>query len=220
MFTTFIYNPILQTLLFIYENIAARDLGLAILLLTLLVRIVLYPLFHKSTRDQAAMQKIQPELQQIQKNKSLDAEAKAKAMMELYRTNKVNPISSIFVTLLQLPIFFALFKIMSVEVANGVFDNTLLFGVFNLKEAGIEIALLAAVLQYLQFKIAAPKAQGDHVVMQKILPPVISIATFFILFNLPRALALYWAATTIFSIIQYFIAQKGLEKEKQKYGNA
>lgn len=220
MFTTFIYNPILQTLLFIYENIAARDLGLAILLLTLLVRIVLYPLFHKSTRDQAAMQKIQPELQQIQKNKSLDAEAKAKAMMELYRTNKVNPISSIFVTLLQLPIFFALFKIMSVEVANGVFDNTLLFGVFNLKEAGIEIALLAAVLQYLQFKIAAPKAQGDHAVMQKILPPVISIATFFILFNLPRALALYWAATTIFSIIQYFIAQKGLEKEKQKYGNA
>lgn len=211
MFNTLIYTPILNLLIFIYQNIAFHDLGIAIIILTFIVRIVLYPLFWKSTKDQVAMQKIQPELQRIQKEKKNKPEEQAKALMELYKTNKVNPLSSIFIMLLQLPIFFALFKIFNTEVIQGTFDNVFLFGVINLKEKGLDFALIAALLQYLQFKMtsmAVPKNKesGDF---QRFLPFMIPVFTFFVLLNLPRAISFYWGLTTIFSIIQqYFMTKK------------
>lgn len=212
MFNTFIYNPILQALIFIYEHLSFGDLGIAIVLLTLGVRIVLYPLFQKSAKDQIAMQKMQPELEKLQKDKNKKPEEQAKAMMGLYRTHKVNPFSSIFVMLLQLPIFFALFKLFSSEVLSKTFDKPFLFGVINLQEHGVDFAILAAILQYLQFKITMPKAVGKQAGMQKMMLYIIPVATLLILLNLPRALGLYWSATAVFSILQHKIAARKREK--------
>jgi YidC/Oxa1 family membrane protein insertase len=213
MFNTFIYNPILQSLIFIYEHFSFQDLGVAILLLTLSIRVVLYPLFQKSARDQVAMQKMQPELEKLQKDKNKKPEEQAKAMMELYKIHKVNPFSTIFVMLLQLPIFFALFKLFSSDALFKTFDNPFLFGVINLREHGIDFAILAAALQYLQFKVTAPKATGKQAGMQKMMLYIIPIATFLILLNLPRALGLYWAATAVFSILQQKIASRKKEEK-------
>ncbi len=211
MFQTFIYNPILQTLLFIYTHISFHDLGIAVILLTLLIRIVLFPLFWKTAKDQAAMQKIQPEVERIQKEMKKEPEAQAKAMLALYKEHRVNPFSSILVMVLQLPVFFALFKLFSNAGIYGLFDNPTLFGVINLQDRGFDIALIAAALQYLQFKVTAPSG-GGQAGMQKIFAYLIPGVTFLVLIGLPRALGLYWAATALFSIIQQKFVGVGKKK--------
>ena len=220
MYKTLIYNPILDSLVFIYQNMSFSDLGIAVILLTLLIRIVLFPLFWKSTKDQLIIQKIQPEVKRIQKEKKGDSQAQAKEMMALYKKHKLNPLSSIFLLIVQLPIFFALFKIFTSEISNGAFDNTLFLGFINLSDKGVELAFVAAVLQYIQLKLSMKLApQKGGMSPQKIMIIAAPILTVVILWNLPKALSLYWIAMTVFSIIQQIIMNKHVAKNEKKEKN-
>ncbi len=222
MFQTFIYNPILVTLQFIYQNLSFGDLGIAVILLTLLIRIVLFPLFLKGARDQAIMKKIQPEINRIQKEKKGNPQAKAEQLMQLYKTNKLNPLSSIFVLIIQLPVFFALFKIFTSGISNGIFDHTSLLGLVDLKEKGGSLALLAGVLQYFQVKLSIAKTGGQKegaFNVQRFMMFAAPVLTLVVLWNLPKALALYWVVMTLFSIPQqWYIEKRIMGKKTQEHG--
>ena len=111
MFKTILLNPLFNTLIFLYNTVAFNDLGIAIILLTLLIRLVLFPLFYKSTRNQLLMQRIQPEINKIQHTHKDNKEKQAQAMMELYKKHDVNPFSGFLVLLLQLPVLIAIYQV-------------------------------------------------------------------------------------------------------------
>ncbi|MEK7543135.1 MAG: YidC/Oxa1 family membrane protein insertase [Patescibacteria group bacterium] len=213
LFHNFIFKPILWLLEVIHGSVAFHDLGVAIIILTIIVRFVLLPLFYKGAKDQAIMQRLQPKIKEIQKTHEQDKEKQAKAMFELYKEHKVNPLSSIFLILIQLPIFIALFQILSIDTIRSSFDNTSFLGLISLEEKNFVLIVIAAALQYIQGKLALPKQAPNQVQnpmesMGKTMVFVGPILTIVILGNLPAALGLYWAVSTAFSIIQQIYVNK------------
>ena len=96
-------------MIFLYENIPGHDLGIAIIALTVVIRIVLLPLFYKGAKDQAILQRLAPKIKEIQKDHKDDRAKQAQVMMELYREHKVNPLSQFLIIIIQLPVLIALY---------------------------------------------------------------------------------------------------------------
>lgn len=222
MFNTYIYQPILSVLVFIYEHVALHDVGFAIILLTIFIRIVLFPLFYKGAKDQTIAQKIQPKIKEIQEKHKDDKEQQARAFMELYKEHKFNPFSGIFTLILQIPIFIALFRMFNKELSNPIFSEGVVFlGILNLGEKSIALALVAAGLQFLQAKLAMPKQtktsssdqEKQMLMMQKMMLWMGPLFSLFILSSLPSALGLYWIASTLFGIGQQLYINKKISTQ-------
>ncbi|HEY4500069.1 MAG TPA: YidC/Oxa1 family membrane protein insertase [Candidatus Paceibacterota bacterium] len=210
MFNTFLYNPLLKTLMFLYENAAFHDLGIAIIILTFLVRLVLLPLFYKSAKNQLLLQKIQPLLQQIQHDHKDNKEKQAQAMMELYKTHKVNPFSNFLILFIQLPILIALYKVFMGDFSS---IHPVFLNLINLQDKSIVMVGLAAIAQYFQGKLSLPKIQEGKELsaperMGRQMVFIGPVLTLVILTNLPSAVGLYWLATSVFAIIQQIYINK------------
>jgi len=238
IFNTILYNPLFNGLIALYNFIPGHDLGVAIIVLTILIRFVLYPLSAKSLKAQREMQKLQPELKKIQDLHSGDAQAKQKAVMEFYKKNKINPMSSCLPLLIQFPILIALYRVFITGLNGEKFDalysfvpapehfSSMFFGVLDLSQKNIFLAILAGALQYLQSKMLIKQKPNIQPVkkeaeksnqpnfasmMNKQMLYFMPIFTVFIAASLPAGLALYWVATTLFSIFQQIFL---LRKEK------
>lgn len=210
MFNTFLYNPLLKTLMFLYEHVAFHDLGIAIIILTFLVRLVMLPLFYKSAKNQLLLQKIQPLLQQIQHDHKDNKEKQAQAMMELYKTHKVNPFSNFLILFIQLPILIALYKVFMGDFSS---IHPVFLNLINLQDKSIVMVGLAAIAQYFQGKLALPKPQEGKELstperMGRQMVFIGPILTLVILTNLPSAVGLYWLATSVFAIVQQIYINK------------
>src|SRR3954470_12136721 len=94
LYNDVIYRPILNLLVFLYNVIPGHDIGLVIILVTIVIRFILAPFMHKSLKSQRAMNALQPKLNEVREKYKNDKEGQAKAMMELYKEHKVNPLSS------------------------------------------------------------------------------------------------------------------------------
>lgn len=109
MFETFIERPVFNLLEVIYALIPGHDLGVAIIVFTIVVRLVLYPIVKKQLHHSLAMRRLRPELQKIKKAAAGDRQKQARMQAELYKEHSIKPFSMIGTTLVQLPIFLALF---------------------------------------------------------------------------------------------------------------
>lgn len=227
--------PILNLLVFFYQAIALRDLGLAIIFVTIAIRLILYPFFHTGAKQQMLMQRIQPHVKKIQEQHKDDREKQAQALMALYKEHGVNPFSSILLLIIQLPILIALYRIILYEMAGkatlvGLYSfvaapqtiNSMFLGLINLQAKNIWLVLLAAAAQFMQARLAIwrnPNGQGLPSQAEKMakqmsfIAPVITIVIFY---NLPAAVALYWLTSSIFSVLQQAIVNKHL---REKFGN-
>ncbi len=161
MFTTLIVQPIFNILVLIYAVIPGHNFGISIILFTILIRLMLWPLVKKQLHQAKAMRKVQPELKKIKAAAKGDKQKESQMLMELYKEKGINPLGSIGILLIQLPIFLALYsgirKIITdphqiitfayptlqhlpwmKELANNIhlFDETL-FGVVNLTKSAI-----------------------------------------------------------------------------------
>jgi len=225
MFHTYIYVPLFNALIFLYENASVESLGVAIILLTLLIRFILFPLFYKSAKSQLVMQKLQPEIQKIQHDHKEDKEKQAKALMDLYRKNEVNPFMSILMVFVQLPVLFALYRLFAIDFSNIQINelysfisapdhiNTIFLGLIDLKNRSMLMVGLAAVAQYFQGILALPKTEKGKELsaperMTKQMVYMGPAFTLLILWQLPSALGLYWLVTSVFSIIQQIYINK------------
>ena len=216
IFNTIFYQPILSVLVFIYDHAAFGDLGLAIIFLTILVRIVLFPVFYKGAKDQTVLQRLQPQIKKIQKEHKNDKEKQVQAMLSLYREHRFNPLSSFLLIIVQLPVFIALFQIFSKEILIETFANHSLFGLVDLNEKNLLVVAIAATFQYWQSKLSLspggkpPGGLNYLASTGRIMVFLGPLFTFMIFANLPSALGLYFAVSNLFSIIQQAFINKKL----------
>ncbi|TSC95813.1 MAG: preprotein translocase subunit YidC [Parcubacteria group bacterium Athens0714_26] len=223
MWQSFLYF-LFNILIFLYQTIAFSDLGVAIILLTILIRLALVPLFYKGAKSQMIMQKIQPKLQQIQHDHKDNKEKQAQAMMELYKQHKVNPFSGILLLFAQLPVFIALYSLF-INFSKFSLDNLygfvsrpdhlqlLSFDLIDLRNSNIIIVGLAALAQYFQGYLTLPKSEPGKPVSgaEKIGKQMVfmgPIITLVILWKLPAAIGIYWLTNSIFSVAQQIYINK------------
>lgn len=230
-----IYQPILNILVGFYETIAFYDFGLAVIFSTIFIRLLLYPIFHKSTKHSMMMQKLQPQLEKVKELHKNDKEKQLKAQMEIYREHRINPMSGMLLLLLQLPVMIALYQIffnkLTPQVLSNLYPfitppanfNTTFLGLINLEQPYILIVGLAAILQYFQGKMMLPKVEkgrklstAESVGRQMVyMAPIITLLIFM---NMPAAISLYWAVSVAFSIFQQEIISRQL-KTNEESGN-
>ena len=110
MFTTLIVRPIFNLLVIIYALIPGHNFGLAIIIFTIIVRLLMWPLVKKQLHQAKAMRELQPEIKRIKKESAGDRQKESLLLMELYKEKEINPFSSIGIVLLQLPIFIGLYS--------------------------------------------------------------------------------------------------------------
>lgn len=233
LFHLYLVVPFFNILILIYNFLPWPDIGVATILLTFVIRLIFFPLFYKSTKQQIIMSRLQPELQKIQKDYKDDKEKQVKAQMELYKKHKVSPFGSCFLTLLQLPIIFAVYRVflngfgsermadLYGFVAKPEVVNSMFLGFINLAKPNFGLAIIAAALQFISSKMLMPAtspsspgsqpAQKMAAVMQKQMIYLGPVMTLIILGPLPSIIALYWSATTLFSIVQQWLTEKRIK---------
>ncbi len=225
LFNTFLSEPLLNVLIFFYNTIALKDLGLAIIFLTILIRLILFPVFQKSARHQKEMQAIQPKIKKIQETHKGDREKQAQAMMAVYKEHKLNPFSGFLLLLVQIPILISLYHVFAKSLNSdslvGLYNfisrpaelNYSFLGLISLAESNIFIVGLAAILQYWQGKLSLPKLEAGQALtaaekMGRNMVFIGPILTVVILFNLPSALGLFWLVSSLFSVGQQLIINR------------
>ncbi len=232
-FHIIIYQPLFNVLVALYKTIAFHDLGIAIILLTIIIRLLLYPFFSRFLKHQAAMQKIQPEVQKIQREHHDNREAQTQALMALYRTHNVSPFGGMIFLIIQLPILWGLYQLFRNGFAAGfrvdlysflTLDSApaqTLLGLINLAKPNILVIGFAALAQYAQAKLSLPPVQanvppeaGKFQKMSRQMVFLAPLLTLVFFYNLPAALGFYWATTSLFSAVQQFVI-----KRKISYGN-
>lgn len=224
-----LYQPLLNALIFLVWLIPGNNVGIAIIILTLILRLVLLPSSAKAVVAQKQMQELQPELEKIKEKYKDDKQGQAKATMEFYRQNKVNPFGSCLPLLIQFPILIVLYYVFRYGLDTSHFDllysftprplamNNIFLGI-NLTQPSIYLAIVAGLFQFWQSKQMMPpkiaQASKESATrknditgqFQKMLSSqftyVMPIFTVMIAMSLPAALALYWAVTSAFSVFQ------------------
>jgi YidC/Oxa1 family membrane protein insertase len=223
-FNTILYQPLLNALIWIYQYLPGQDFGIAVIVLTVIIRIALYPLMIKSLKSQKALSELQPKIQEIQQKYKDNKEQQSKEMMALYQKEKINPFGGCLPFLLQLPILIALYRVfwkgLSPEAMNYLYSfvpnpgaiNPSFLGLINLAEPNLILAFVAGITQFFQSKTLLPqkketKGKKDQMgqfsdMMQKQMLYFFPILTVLILWRLPSAIGVYWIVTALFSIGQ------------------
>lgn len=221
-FVTAFFQPLYNLLVFLADVLPGHDVGLAIILMTILVRLALFPLYHKSTKTQSKLKEIEPELKAL-KEKHQDREAQARAMMELYKQHGINPFSGFMLLLIQLPIIFSLYSVFKGSLDLHVdlvysfihFPTTvshLFLGQLDITGKSLILALVVGATQFIQMQLALPALQpkkegekqsfGDEMSrnMQLQMKYFLPVMIIFIARSLPIAISLYWITSNLFSI--------------------
>jgi len=224
------YRPILNALVFLYQTVAGHDLGLAIIFVTILIRLLLFPFFHKGAKQQMLMQRIQPKVKKIQETHKDDRDKQAQALMELYKEHGVNPFSSFLLLIIQLPVLITLYRIFLSGLGPQQFAslysfvhapssvNAVLLGILDLKARNVILVIIVGIAQYFQVRLAMYRAPGNIATLSQaeriarqtaFIGPIITVVIFF---NFPAAVSLYWLVTSLFSIVQQIFVNRHLEK--------
>ena len=222
-----LYKPLLNALAFLISIIPGGDVGIAIILLTLLVKIIIYPLSQRAIESQAKMAQLAPELKKI-KESGTSKEEQARQTFELYKKQKTNPFSGCLLVLIQVPIIFALYfvffkglnfenELMYSFVKAPENINNLFLGVIDIGGKSALLAVLAGVSQYLQAhfmpkpNVSAEKdsfhesfTKSMHLQMKYFFPFIVA----FIAYGISGAVALYWITSNMFAVGQQIYALK------------
>ena len=220
-FYAILYEPLFNALVVLYEYIPGKDFGIAVIVLTLIIRFLLYPLMMKSIKSQKVMAELQPKLKEIQDKYKDDKEKQTREMMELYKREKFNPFGGCLPLLVQLPILIALYRVFWKGLADGAMVHLYSFipnpgvidpmflGIINLSQPNWILAIIAGVAQFFQTKTMSPQtpnnknSQGQFAnMMQKQMLYFFPLLTTIILLRMPAAIGLYWIVTALFSVWQ------------------
>lgn len=230
IFDTFFYEPLYNILVLLVGIIPGGNLGVAVVLLTVLVKFVLFPLSQKSVKTQAKMREIEPELKKIKERHKNNQQEQAKATMELYKKYGVNPFSGCLLMLIQLPVIFALYFVflngakINADILYSFVsvpkDVSMFFLGIDLAQKSLVFALLAGITQYYQLALSIPPAPkyepGKQLSFQEEfsrnmnsqMKYVFPALLFFISYTLSSAIALYFIVSNVFAIGQELYVRK------------
>lgn len=236
LFQVIFYQPILNLVIFLYNYLSFQDLGLAIIILTIIIKIILWPLSKKSIQSQKALQAIQPKIDELKKKYKDNKQEMGQALMALYKENKVNPFSSCLPLLVQLPFFIAVFQVFKdgidkhlklvypfIAVPENI--NSIFLGFMDLSKPIIYLAVLAGAAQFWQAKMmmaknkktnllpSDSKAESMTNIMNKQMLYFMPALTIFIGATLPGGLTLYWFVLTLLTVLQQHLVNKNDKKE-------
>jgi YidC/Oxa1 family membrane protein insertase len=229
IFNEVLYRPLFNILIWLYNIIPGNDLGIAIIILTLLIRFVLYPLSKKAIQSQKAISELQPKIKEIRK-KYKNKEEQAQAMMALYQKHKVNPMAGCLPILIQLPLMIALYRVffngLNPQELDTLYSfiqrpdslNLMFLGIIDVSQGSIILAFLAGFFQFIQSKMIIPKISQQKKnlkignldfssLMNQQMLYFMPLITIFIAWSLPAALPLYWMIITLFGIIQQYFTK-------------
>lgn len=218
-YTEIIYRPLLNALAGLYILLPYPDLGLAIVVMTVAVRLLLHPAIAQAVRSQSAMARLAPRLKEIQARHKDSREEQARRTMALYREYGIHPLSGCLPLVIQLPVLIGLYQVFLTGIA--LTDRSLLypflvarvagfdpvaFGLVDLARRSIPLALAAGITQFFQGRTMPapdPGSAGDmaramHWQTRYVFPAIVALISW----SLPSALALYWTVFNIFAIVQ------------------
>src|SRR3989344_212001 len=217
LYNEILYKPLFNILMFFYNVIPGHDLGIAIIVLTVVIRLIFTPLSLKAQRSQKAMNALGPKIKEIKEKFKKDQVAQGSAIMQLYKENGVSPVAGCVPILIQLPILIALYQVfiagLKPESLSMLYPfiqtpetiNSSFLGLFNITTSNKFLALIAGGLQYLQSKqsaqmMSAGSAAPEMAALNKQMTYFFPILIVAIGWNLSAGLILYWVATTAYSI--------------------
>jgi YidC/Oxa1 family membrane protein insertase len=232
-FNIVLIQPLTFALGFFYERIPLHDLGVSILIVTVIVRLILMPFSRLSIKSQKALNDLQPQLKEIKTRYPNQPDKQAQATMDIYKRNRVNPFSSCLLLLIQLPIIFSFYQVLRNVVKAGSDFSPLAFSVLDLSKSNIILAVVTALAQYWQSKSlatskppvkiareAGAKDENTMAIMNKQMQIFLPLMTLFAGISLPSGLMLYWLAGLIFTIAEqkFFSPKKEQKRDNEIQG--
>lgn len=236
MFNTIVFIPLTNALVFL-TSFLWGNIGLAVIVLTILIKLILLPLSYAQTKSQISIKKIQPLIDDIKKN-TPDKTEQTQKIMALYKEHNTNPLSGCLPLIIQLPIIIALYQVF---LQGASVDGSVLYSFVhapehisnfflgtNMTEKSIIVALIAGVSQYFQLKLS-PSMKEDPAVakndnpdmqtammanMQKTMKYSLPIMITVFAAIVPAAVALYWVITNLFQIAQEWWINKKINEIK------
>ncbi|MGC4024451.1 MAG: membrane protein insertase YidC [Mesorhizobium sp.] len=217
----FITKPMFQLIDFLYKLLG--NFGLAILATTVIVKAIFFPLANKSYKSMAKMKVVQPKMLEIREKYADDKMKQQQAMMELYKTEKINPLAGCWPVLVQIPVFFALYKVLyiTIEMRHAPFygwihdlaapDPTSLFNLFGLLPFSVPAflmigvwPLIMGVTMFLQMRMNPTPPDPAQAMIFNWMPVIFT----FMLASFPAGLVIYWAWNNFLSIVQQGVIMK------------
>lgn len=239
---TFFFDPVYNSLVFFIDVLPGGDVGLAIVLTVIFIKLVILPLSIKVTKMQAVMREIEPQMKEI-KSSITDRQEQAQAMMDLYKEAGINPFASIFLLMIQFPVIIALYfsvingggvalpEINAALLYGFIPDPTsvsmLMFGVFDITAKSLPLAVLAGVTQFLHVKLSMPQLapkkddQKDFKAdfqrsMQLQMKYVMPVMITFIAYTFSAAIAIYFTVSNLMALAQEMVVKKHRTLPEQK----
>ncbi len=242
IFHNFFYTPLYNGLILFIDIIPFHNVGLAVILFTCVIKVIIFPLSQKSIRTQFEMKQIEPELNEIKLKHKDDKKVQAEKTMQLYKDRGINPFAGIFLMLIQLPVLIALYWVflkggLPQIDQETIYSFTKIPEIINMNFLGISVAdksiffaVLVAVSQFLQMQITIPTpkkvekkddktpafsdelAKSMNMQMKYVMPVIM----FFIAKNFPLVVSLYLITSSLFAIGQeLYIRSKYKNNTKQ-----
>jgi YidC/Oxa1 family membrane protein insertase len=236
LYNNFIFDPLYNGLIYLFDVIPWIDAGIAVIIFTIIIRLILFPLSKKSIVTQVRMKEIEPELNRLKKEVP-DKQKQALAVMALYKEKGVNPFSSFFFLFLQLPIIYTLYSIfirsglpaVKTEIlyhfVSSPHINMTFLGLIDVSQKSVILSLVAAIAQFLQlhYSIASKSTptQGDGKSMAdaaqnmtKNMKYIFPIMIFFISYKISAIVSIYWAVSSLFTLGQELVVRRHLRKHQ------
>jgi YidC/Oxa1 family membrane protein insertase len=241
LYNTFLYHPLYNAMVYLIGVLPGHDVGLSIIILTLLVKVILFPLSKKSVITQIKMKQLDPELKAIQEKYKDNKQEMSQQLLTFYKKNNLNPFSGLFLILLQLPIIIALYRvfysndihiinssILYAGVAVPAVINTIFLGLIDLAvKHSVFLAILVGISQFIQTRLVLPPhdktkeinpkdfgqnmARSMNTQMKYVLPVFVG----FIAYSLPSLVSIYWITSNLFAIGQELYFRKTIKKPTQ-----
>lgn len=234
LFNTVLFEPIFNLLMWLYQSVPPHELGVSIILVTLILKLVLFIPAWSSIKSQQQMQEIQPKLDALRKKYENNKEELSRQLLVFYRENKINPLSSCLPILIQFPILIALYQVFVVvsrapdglleanqlahlygslgEVFSTTRIDTLFLGFIELKNKNLILAAIAAGLQFWQTKMLLKRQPKPTTgkpnmaqAMSRQMLYTMPLITLVFGASVPAGLTLYWAISTLFQVGQQYL---------------
>lgn len=239
LMTKLLYKPLFNILMLLYVYIPGQDFGVAIIVLTLIIRLILYPSYLQTIKSQQSLKNLQPHIDKVKELYKDDKAKQSQELVKLYQEHKVNPLGGCLPLLIQLPIMYALYRVFTVGLSNENLShlynwfpkipetiNTTFLAftgipalTVNLATPNLYLAILAGIVQLAQGLVmkrmqpatADLKSGGISKIINVQMIYFFPLFTVFIAVSLPAALSLYWVATTFFMVVQQLIILKKIQ---------
>ncbi len=236
MYHQFIFLPLYNGLVGLMDLLPWIDVGIAVILFTIIVRLIIFPLSKQALLTQVKMKEVEPEANKIKADYAKDKQAQGLKVMELYKSKGIHPFSGILLLIIQLPILLALISVFY-KITPAV-DPTLLYSFIHVPKAlpsllgldllkpSLVLSLITAIIQFFQMHYslasrqqrAAPKSSTPNMAnsmntQMKFLLPIIAFAsTYWIIpVKFPQAasiIAIYWSVSSLFTLGQELVIRK------------